>query len=89
MVNKKLLEKYCNLNGWVKKKGILIDVEAIGSDFDSFFVADEYKDDYYKKCEMWVDKEGDDEGIYDDNEIIEHIEEFSDITFKDFKKNEK
>jgi len=87
MKKKELMEKYCKINGWIKKKGILIDIEKIGDDFDNYFVADENKDDYYKKCEMWCDESGNDEGVYDDSEIIDYLEEHcSDLTFKEFKK---
>ena len=77
-------KEYGRLHGWIRKKGILIDTTSM--DYDEFFVVDDCKEDYYKRCGMWCDKEGDDVGVYDDEDIIEHIEEYADLDFKEWKK---
>ncbi len=82
----KLQEEYCKMNGWEKQEGILLDIEAIDDDKDKFFIPGECKNDYYMECMMWIDTEGNDEGVFDDGDIIEHIEDFTGLNFKEWKK---
>ena len=81
----KLQKEYCKINGWIKLKGILINTTAINTDYSEFFIPDECASDYYEKCSKWVSEEGDDDGMFDDSEIIGHIEDYAEISFKDFK----
>jgi len=81
----KLKTEYCMIHGWEKKKGILIDMEAI-DDYEKFFIPNDCKEDYYKEGEFWMVIDGDDEGVYDDSEIIDHIEDFADKSFSEWKK---
>ena len=80
----KLEEEYCRMNGWEKKKGIMIEVDMI-DDYDKFFIPEDCKDDYYKEGEFWCDKEANDEGVYDDYDIVEHIEDNAELSFKEWK----
>ncbi len=82
----KLKIEYCMIHGWEKKKGILIDLEIIDTSYDSFFVPEECKKDYYKEGEMWCHKEMDDEGVFDDDEIMDHIEDYTEKSFQEWKK---
>lgn len=83
---KKLKEEYCRLNGWIKRKGILLDTEAVDDSYSEFFIADDCKSDYYKEVEMWCEEEGNDEGVFDDEDIVEHIEDFAVMSFEEYKK---
>lgn len=77
------------MHGWIKLKGIMLNSTAIDTDYSDYFIPDECKEDFYERKSMWVDREGDDDGIYDDDEIIGHIEDYADSTFEDWKKNKK
>jgi len=81
-----LQKEYCRMNGWEKKKGILIDLDAIDDSGESYFVPDDCKEDYYKEGELWCEVEGNDVGVYEDEDIIDHIEDFAELSFKEWKK---
>lgn len=82
-----LQKEYCVMNGWEKRKGIWIDNDMLTEDYDKTFFTDEQKEDLISEAEVWCHVEGDDVGVYEDDEIIEHIEDnFSDQTFEEWKK---
>ena len=82
----KLEEEYCEKHGWEKKKGLMVNTEMINDDYEKFFIPEENHGDFFEECWMWVEKESDDEGVYDDTEIVEHIEDFAGLSFEEWKK---
>ncbi|KKN17013.1 hypothetical protein LCGC14_0970210 [marine sediment metagenome] len=86
MILTKLQKEYIELHGWVKKKGTLIDLDAIDTSYESFFVPHDCKTDYLKEDKFWCDESCNDEGIYDDFDIIDHIEDYAEFSFEEFKK---
>ena len=85
----KLQKEYVEMHGWVRKKGILINTHEIDDAFEEYFVPDDNSEDIYEKATMWVDKNGDDEDVYSDDEIIEAIEDCSEISYKKFVESKK
>lgn len=77
-------EKFCNLHGWYRKSGILVNTEMINDDFDQQFFEEDMVSDFMKtNVNMWQHEDAEPEQVYDSvEEVIECIEDYSEITFK-------
>lgn len=81
-----LKEQYCKLHGYEKLKGIKIDVDRIDSDFSYMYLPYGEEDDIVTMdVFFWMDKEGNNEDVYEDiDDLIEYIEDSLEGTAPDF-----
>lgn len=76
---------YCEYHGWKKKKGIMVNTEMIDTDYEKYFISSDQVSDFISEGEFWCCEEYDDEGVFEDCDIIEHIEDHTTLTFKEWR----
>lgn len=77
--------EYCNVNGWERHYGIWINNEMLNSDYDKMFFPEEMGCEVMSHGHAWTNDDGDDEGAYDDCDIIEHVEDQVELSFDEWK----
>lgn len=85
MILNDLEKQYCNFYGWNRHDGIWIDSEMLNSDYDKMFFPEDMAGDVVSHGYAWTNDDGDDEAAYDDCDIVEHIEDYAEVSFEEWK----